>query len=220
MDDEPCGALYRTRTFGVTSARRPPGRQRTSAKLRCMRVRPKKHDNPVSADDLALFETAIGKVRRLHHDAAPIRRPQPAAEPVQSRLDEAQVPSELMRSAIDPAAIEVGEELSYLKPGLSPRLLRRLKRGHFSIADEIDLHQMSAEVARGAIKLFLAESLRHGRLCVKIIHGKGLRSRAQGPVLKRLVDSLLRRRADVLAYASAPPAEGGTGAVVVLLQQR
>jgi DNA-nicking Smr family endonuclease len=55
-------------------------------------------------------------------------------------------------------------------------------------------------------------------LCVKIIHGKGLRSRAQGPVLKRLVDGLLRRRGDVLAFASAPPAEGGTGAVVVLMR--
>ena len=185
-----------------------------------MSVRQKHPQKTVSAEDLALFQDAIGKVRRLHHDAAPAPRPQPAPEPVQSRLDEAQVPSELMRSAIDPATIEVGEELSYLKPGLSPRLLRRLKRGHFSIADEIDLHQMSAEVARGAIKLFLAESLRAGRLCVKIIHGKGLRSRAQGPVLKRLADSLLRRRADVLAYASAPPAEGGTGAVIVLLQRK
>jgi len=185
-----------------------------------MRVRPNQNDTAVSADDLALFENAIGKVRRLHHESAATQRPRPAPEPVQSMLDEAQVPSELMRSAIDPAAIEVGEELSYLKAGLSPRLLRRLKRGHFSIADEIDLHQMSADVARGAIKLFLDESLRAGRLCVKIIHGKGLRSRAQGPVLKRLVDSLLRRRADVLAYASAPPAEGGTGAVVVLLRQK
>ena len=137
---------------------------------------------------------------------------------MQSRLDEARVPEELTRTVIDPAEIEVGEELSYLKDGLSPRLLRRLKRGHFSIADEIDLHQMNSEVARSAIKLFLDECRREGRLCVRIIHGKGLRSRAQGPVLKRLVDGLLRRRADVLAFASAPPAEGGTGAVVVLMR--
>jgi len=54
---------------------------------------------------------------------------------------------------------------------------------------------------------------------VKIIHGKGLRSRAPGPVLKRLVDGMLRRRGDVLAFASAAPASGGTGAVVVLLRQ-
>jgi DNA-nicking Smr family endonuclease len=96
--------------------------------------------------------------------------------------------------------------------------LRRLKRGHFSIADEIDLHQMTTEVARAAIKSFLNECQRAGKLCVRIIHGKGLRSRAQGPVLKRLTDGLLRQRGDVLAFASAPPAEGGTGAVIVLLR--
>ena len=116
--------------------------------------------------------------------------------------------------------MEIGEELSYLKPGLSPRLLRRLKRSHFSIADEMDLHQMTSKVARTAIKQFLDDNARHGRLCLKIIHGKGLRSRAEGPVLKRLVDSMLRHRGDVLAFASAKPSEGGSGATIVLLHER
>jgi DNA-nicking Smr family endonuclease len=179
---------------------------------------PKKPAQVASLEDLALFEQAVGPVRRLaDHDYAP-GRPRPAPEPLQSRLDEARVPLELTRSAIDPAQIEIGEELSYLKDGLSPRLLRQLKRRQYSISDEIDLHQMTADVARKAIKLFLDESRREHRLCVKIIHGKGLRSRAQGPVLKRLVDAMLRRRSDVLAFASAAPAEGGTGAVVVLLR--
>jgi DNA-nicking Smr family endonuclease len=173
----------------------------------------------VSDEDLRLFTQAVGPVRRIVREIAIATRPQPSPEPLQSQLDEARVAGELMHSAIDPAQIEVGEELSYLKSGLSPRLLQRLKRGHFSIADEIDLHQMTANVARIAIKQFLDENKRDGRLCVKIIHGKGLRSRAQGPVLKRLVDGMLRQRADVLAYASAKPAEGGTGAVIVLLRQ-
>jgi len=184
-----------------------------------MKSRPKKSPGSISAEDLLLFEQSVGPVRRLHGHAPAPARPRPAPEPVQSRLDEARVPGELISSAIDPAQIEIGEELSYLKSGLSPRLLRRLKRGHFSIADEIDLHQMTADVARAAVKMFLDESQREHRLCVKIIHGKGLRSRAQGPVLKRLVDGLLRRRGDVLAFASAAPAEGGTGAVIVLMRQ-
>jgi DNA-nicking Smr family endonuclease len=183
-----------------------------------MASRLKKNLQTVSAEDLRLFEQAVGPVRRMADHAAAPPRPRPAPEPVQSRLDEARVPEELTRTVIDPAEIEIGEELSYLKDGLSPRLLRRLKRGHFSIADEIDLHQMNTEVARSAVKLFLDECRREGRLCVRIIHGKGLRSRAQGPVLKRLVDGLLRRRGDVLAFASAPPAEGGTGAVIVLMR--
>jgi DNA-nicking Smr family endonuclease len=175
-----------------------------------------KHVPSVSAEDHELFTSAIGSVRPVKQHAVPVK-PRPAPEPVQSRLDEARVPGELIHSVIDPALIEVGEELSYLKDGHSPLLLRKLKRGQFSVADEIDLHQMTAAVAREAVLLFLAQSKRDGRHCVKIIHGKGLRSRNQGPVLKRLVDSLLRRRADVLAFASAKPNDGGTGAVLVLL---
>jgi DNA-nicking Smr family endonuclease len=172
----------------------------------------------VSDEDLRLFEQAVGQVRRIAVGSIVAARPQPTPEPRQSRLDEARVADELINTAIDPAEIEVGEELSYLKPGLSPRLLRRLKRGHFSITDEIDLHQMTVSVARAAVKQFLDENRREGRLCLKIIHGKGLRSRAEGPVVKRLVDGMLRQRADVLAFASAKPAEGGTGALIVLLK--
>ncbi|MEP6938189.1 MAG: Smr/MutS family protein [Rudaea sp.] len=166
-----------------------------------------------------MFVEAIGPVRRIAQAQEEVAKRRPAPDPRQSRLDEARVPGEMIDSVIDPALIEVGEELSYLKDGHSPTLLRRLKRGAFSIADEIDLHQMTAAVAREAIRVFLAESKRAGRLCVRIIHGKGLRSRNEGPVLKRLVDSLLRRRADVLAFASAKPNEGGTGATVVLLRR-
>ena len=174
----------------------------------------------VSAEDQRLFAEAIGPVRPLAATREVFQpdTPRPLPEPLQSQADEARVAGELMFSEIDPAAIEIGEELSYLKAGLSPRLLRQLKRGQFSIADEIDLHQMNAAVARAATKAFLDENKRLGRLCVKIIHGKGLRSRAEGPVLKRMVDGMLRQRADVLAFASARPAEGGTGAVIVLLR--
>ena len=174
----------------------------------------------VSEEDVRLFEQAVGKVRRMIDPGVLPARPQPPPEPVQSRLDEARVPAELMRSLIDPAEIEVGEELSYLKPGLSPRLLRRLKRGHFSIADEIDLHQMTTEVARGAIKMFLNECQRAGRLCVRIIHGKGLRSKNKEPVLKRKVAVWLTHRDEVLAFCQARATEGGGGAAVVLLSAK
>jgi DNA-nicking Smr family endonuclease len=173
----------------------------------------------ISDADLRLFAEAVGPVRRIAADVRTDSRQRPAPEPKQFLLDEARVTDELLSSAIDPAQVEVGEELSYLKDGHSPRLLRQLKRGHYSIADEIDLHQMTTGVARAAVKEFLDAARRDGRLCVKIIHGKGLRSRAEGPVIKRLVDGMLRRRGDVLAFASAKPAEGGTGAVVVLLKQ-
>lgn len=154
-----------------------------------MRIKRPPASPPASVDDHDLFLQAIGPVRRIAQAPVAIAKTKPAPDPRQSRLDEARVPGEMISSVIDPALIEVGEELSYLKDGHSPALLRKLKRGAFSIADEIDLHQMSAAIAREAITAFLAESKRAERLCVRIIHGKGLRSRNEGPVLKRLVDS-------------------------------
>jgi DNA-nicking Smr family endonuclease len=76
---------------------------------------------------------------------------------------------------------------------------------------------MTLAVAREAVRAFLDDCIAKGDYCVRIVHGKGLRSRADGPVLKRMTAALLARRKDVLAYASARPAQGGTGAVVVLL---
>ncbi len=170
-----------------------------------------------SEADSALFEAAVGPVRRLPVKTAVPSRPRPKPRALQSEADEARVMDELLRMEFDPASIEIGEELVYLREGHSPRLLRRLRRGQFSVADEIDLHQMNAAAAELTLKRFLDESRQTRRLCVKVIHGKGLRSRAGGPVLKKLADRMLRRRGDVVAFASARPAQGGTGATLVLL---
>jgi DNA-nicking Smr family endonuclease len=180
------------------------------------RSKPKPVD--ISEDDRRLFAEAVGPIRSLRTQREEPHRARPPPEPTQALLDEARVSKELMSSLIDPASIEIGEEISHLKDGVAPRVLRDLKRGRFSIRDEIDLHQMTAAVARDAMKEFLDHNRRADRLCVKIIHGKGLRSRAAGPVLKRMVDSMLRKRADVIAFASAKPVEGGTGATLVLLK--
>ena len=176
----------------------------------------------VSDDDVRLFHDAIGPVRRhvVNEAATGNPAPRPEPEPRQFMLDEARVRDELLDMPIDPAEMEVGEELSFLRDGYRPDLLKRLKRGHFSIEDEIDLHQMNAEVARAAVVDFIAEAKRRGLHCIKVIHGKGLRSRAGGPVIKRLVDKMLRQRDDVVAFASARSEHGGTGATVVLLRYR
>ena len=148
-----------------------------------------------------------------------MRKTPPAPHPAMFEADEAAVRGELLYSAIDPVAHEVGEELLYLRDGHSPQLLKRLRRGHFSIEDEIDLHQMDERTARATLDEFLADCRKRGVRCVRIVHGKGLRSGSAGPVLKRMTDRVLRRRDDVLAFASARPAQGGTGATVVLLRR-
>jgi DNA-nicking Smr family endonuclease len=171
-----------------------------------------------SSDDARLFRESIGGVRPLRRSEAPApRKPQPPPRAVQAERDEARVRDELLVHAFDPAAIEVGDEIHYLKQGQPQRLLKRLRRGQFSVRAELDLHEMTTAVAREAVRSFLDECLARGEYCVRIVHGKGLRSRADGPVLKRLTATMLARRKDVLAYASARPAQGGTGAVVVLL---
>jgi DNA-nicking Smr family endonuclease len=169
-------------------------------------------------DDSRLFREAIGDVRPLDPVQPPPAAAKPAPHPHMLEADEAAVPGELLDLAFDPALLEVGEELSYLRDGYSPKLLRQLKRGQFSVQDDIDLHQMNAAAAQASIVTFLAEAKQHGLRCVRIVHGKGLRSRSAGPVLKGLTDRMLRRRDDVIAFASARPAMGGTGAVVVLLK--
>ena len=180
----------------------------------------RRKSDPVSSDDARLFREAIGEVRRIDAAAAPPTVPKPEPLPRMLEADEAAVPGELLAMAFDPATLEMGEELAYLRDGYPPKLLRQLKRGQFSVQDEIDLHQMNAAAAQATIADFLAEAKQHGLHCVRIIHGKGLRSKAAGPVLKALTDRLLRRRDDVVAFASARPAQGGTGAVVVLLKHQ
>jgi len=173
---------------------------------------------PVNEDDSRLFREAIGEVRPLAPAPAPPVTAKPAPHPRMLEADEAAVPGQLLDMAFDPALLEVGEELGYLRDSYPPKLLRQLKRGQFSVQDDLDLHQMNAAAAQASIVAFLAEARQHGLRCVRIVHGKGLRSKATGPVLKGLTDRLLRRRDDVIAFASARPALGGTGAVVVLLK--
>lgn len=178
-------------------------------------------DRSPDDDDARLFREAIGRVRSLKESTAALPTvPRPPPEPMQAIADEARVRGELLTHAFDPAEIEGGDEIAYLKDGQQKRLMQRLRRGQFSVRAEIDLHEMTAAVARAAIREFIDDCRRNGELCVRIVHGKGLRSKAQGPVLKQLTDSMLRRRADVLAFTSARPAQGGTGAVIVLLDRR
>jgi DNA-nicking Smr family endonuclease len=172
----------------------------------------------VNDDDSLLFRQAIGDVRPMAPVETRPERPRPAPHPHMRDADEAAVPADSLLFDYDPADLEVGEELFYLRDGYPPKLLKQLKRGQFSIQAEVDLHQMNAAAAQLSIADFLAECRHDGLRCVRIIHGKGLRSKAAGPVLKGLTDRLLRRRDDVVAFASARPMQGGTGAVVVLLK--
>lgn len=175
---------------------------------------------PPDDDDAALFRDAIGAVRRLQETPLPPRKapPKPAAR--MAERDEVDALSEFQRglAALDPHA--AGDVLSYRREALSTRAFHRLKRGQFSVQDELDLHGATALQAESLLRRFLAEAHAHDHGCVRVIHGKGQRSDSDAPVLKNLVDRILRQRSDVMGFHSAPPTQGGTGAVLVLLAHR
>ena len=106
----------------------------------------------------------------------------------------------------------------FLRPGLPRDILRKLRRTHWVIQDHLDLHGMVGDEAALATAKFMAESKKRGLRCVRIVHGKGLRSVGREPVLKKRVRRLLMRRDDVLAFVEPRAVHGGSGAVVVLLQ--
>ena len=171
-------------------------------------------------DDSALFRAAIGDVRPLRHDRASVQRPRPKPIPRQREADESRVLDELLDGELDPAELETGEELSFLRPGIQKRVLRKLRRGHYAVQAEVDLHGQTRNTARQELRVFIDDCRRRDIRCVRIIHGKGRGSSNRGPVLKVLVDRWLRQLDEVLAFASASPTDGGTGAVYVLLRSR
>ncbi|MES0874230.1 Smr/MutS family protein [Sinimarinibacterium thermocellulolyticum] len=169
-------------------------------------------------EEVKLFRHAMRGVRRLppsDRTAAHAPRPPPGAR--QREADDREVIASLLTEP-DPDGLEHGETLQFRAPGVQDGVLRRLRRGHYRIERDLDLHGMNRAQAQHAVSVFLADCAARDQRCVRIVHGKGNRSPNSGPVLKRLLDGWLRRRRDVLAYCSARPVDGGSGAIYVLLR--
>ncbi len=169
-------------------------------------------------DDSSLFRLATRDVRPLTPSSrieANPRKPEPHAR--SREADDLEVLREMLLDP-DPEWLEHGETLQYRVPGVQDGVLRRLRRGHYRVERDLDLHGLNRHQAQLAVVRFLAECQQRDVRCVRIVHGKGNGSPNSGPVIKRLLDGWLRKRRDVLAYCSARPVDGGTGAVYVLLR--
>ncbi len=167
-----------------------------------------------------LFERAAGPVRRLpdHGRVLPEREP-PAPVPVQKQLDEQRVLQEALSDEFDASTLlDVDDAMSFRRPGVGTDVTRKLRKGDWSIQREIDLHGLRRDDAREALAAFIRESHRHGIRCVRVVHGKGLGSPGKTPVLKGKVQSWLVQKNEVMAFVQARAAEGGAGALVVLLR--
>ena len=170
-------------------------------------------------NDADLFRQQMSDARPLRQDAVPPppRRPRPKAS--FSRRDEQNALRESLEADAESTEFESGQKLSFARASVGRRTFRRLARGNFSVQSEIDLHGMIVADARTALADFIGESVDRGYLCVRVIHGKGLGSGHRGPILKRKVDTWLRKWDAVLAFTSARQVGGGTGAVYVLLKK-
>ncbi|WP_045727290.1 Smr/MutS family protein [Xanthomonas sp. GPE 39] len=175
--------------------------------------------HPEDEDPTALFRAAIGPVAPLNATPPANPKPRPKPRARMAERDDAQAQSEFQTLLRERAPLEAGDIASYRRAHLPARVFQRLRKGQFSAQDELDLHGATATQAEALLRQFLAEAHAHELGCVRIVHGKGLQS-CGTPLLKNLVDRLLRQRNDVLAFHSAPPAQGGTGALLVLLARR
>ncbi len=173
-------------------------------------------------NDKEEFARAMRGVRRLEYEErATHRRSRPATAAMTRSARQEVLRESLMGSDDGPDALEqLGEEVSYRRPSLPERTFRRLRRGRYRIEGETDLHGLTVEQARMQLRYFVAEAVAKGLGCVRVIHGKGLRSGPRGPVLKTCVQRWLAQWDDVLAFVSARARDGGSGAVYVLLRRR
>ena len=170
------------------------------------------------AEDVDFLKAMSGVKPRAGSDRLAPERRRPSARPRSTEADEQAVLAEMKDDSLDPEDIESGDTLTYRGEGIQDSVWRRLRRGGYHIRAELDLHGLNREAARQQVAAFLAECLDRDVRAVRIIHGKGRGSPNSGPVIKALLDGWLRRRKDVLAFCSARPHDGGTGAVYVLLR--
>ena len=161
-------------------------------------------------------------------DAIPLRRltnktkkkkQKPKPIPFQKILDENDALNESQLSDFTPETLlDSDDQLSFARNGISLKTVKKLRKGYWSIQDELDLHGYRIHEARELIYKFLKSCIKRDKRCVRIIHGKGLRSIGKEPVLKVHTKSWLRQSEEVLAFCQAPGYLGGAGAVIVLLK--
>lgn len=168
----------------------------------------------------SLFSRSVGTVHRVAGPPrARIARPQPAAQPRQRDLDEQAVLRDSLSDEFDvESLLDTDEALSFRRPGIGLDVVRKLRRGGWSIQQHLDLHGLRRDEARAQLGAFIRSAVLRGVRCVRVVHGKGNGSPGREPVLKSRVLGWLVQRNDVVAFVQARASEGGHGALVVLLR--
>ena len=173
----------------------------------------------LSAEDIELFRREVGPVNpmRTANRAELVKKSR--KPPPTPQQDSTQERAELL-DTFDPVETAIGDELSFMRPGVQRAQFRKMRKGQYAIRSELDLHGLTTPQARRQLVEFLHESRLRGERCVRIIHGKGYNSPNRQPILKSRLNIWLRQCDEVLAFCSAPLGDGGTGAAYVLLSLR
>ena len=167
-----------------------------------------------------LFARSVGAVTPVAGvERATLRDAPPAPEPRQRERDEANALRASLSDEFDvESLLETDAALSYRRADIGPDVVRKLRRGGWVIQAQIDLHGLRRDEARERLAAFLREAARQGLRCVRVVHGKGNGSPGREPVLKQRVHGWLVQKSCVIAFTQARAAEGGSGALIVLLE--
>jgi DNA-nicking Smr family endonuclease len=167
-----------------------------------------------------LFQAAVGAVKPLQEKRRAQLAPTPPLPiPKQQQRDEAAALTESLSDEVDISSLlDTDDHLSFRRPGVGPDVAQKLRKGKWSIQKQIDLHGLRSDEAREVLGQFIRDAHKQGLRCVRVVHGKGLGSPGKTPVLKEKVHRWLVQKSEVVAFVQAPPAQGGAGALVVLLQ--
>lgn len=172
-------------------------------------------------DERQLFRQSIGAVVPMPPSGRrdPVSgRPRPDPVPRSRQLDDEAVLREALSDEIDvESLLETDADLAFRRTGIGADVLKRLRRGHWSIQAQTDLHGLRSDEAREQLGAFIREAVKRGWRCIRVVHGKGLGSPGRTPVLKDKVRRWLVQKNEVLAFVQARADEGGAGALVVLL---
>ena len=176
-------------------------------------------DRRKAVSEIDLFIRAAGKVQPMPDRRRVIlKKDPPPPQPMQYQRDEEAVLIEAISDEFDVGTLlEVDENLSFRRPGIGIDVTRKLRRGDWSIQRQLDLHGLRRDEAREQLSHFIRDAHKQGIRCVRVVHGKGLGSPGKAPVLKSRVHSWLVQKNEVLAFVQAKPADGGGGALIVLL---
>ena len=173
-----------------------------------------------AAAERNLFQRAVGAVQPLNQQPRVLLAGEPAPPlAFQQKIDDDNVLRESLSDDFDVSTLlDTDDELSYRRTGIGTDVTQKLRKGHWSMQGQLDLHCMRSDEASEALGQFIRDANKRGWRCVRVVHGKGLGSPGKTPVLKAKVQRWLVQKNEVLAFVQAKGPEGGAGALVVLLR--